>query len=197
MPELDIVGDIAEDPSVNLTDTNIQLDSIDPATLTPVTLNETALTLPEMPAPADGTPPAAVAAAATANGTSTTNQVLSSVGSYLTTGGGLNALLGVGTAVLKAQTAGAQLATAQTVLQTQMARVAAGYRPAAIGYTVNPQTGLPIPVLSTPGGTQPLSSPLLDALTRQSAAGVQVQSFLAQYGLWILGGVLVLALSRR
>jgi hypothetical protein len=182
IPEITITGSTPADPFVFTT--------VDPATFTPITVDQSALTVPDVTAPIDSpagsTPPAAPSGPS----------ALAAVGNYLTTGGGLNALLNLGTQVLKTQAAHSNAVAAQSILTAQVSRVMSGAAPAAISYTVNPVTGQVMPVLNTPSGPFSVTPPLLNALA-PNAATLQVTSFLSQYGLYIGAGVLLLLLIKR
>jgi hypothetical protein len=157
-------------------------DTVDPATFTPITVDQSAIPAPDLPP----------APAADVN----TPGVLDTVGTYLTTGGGLNALLNLGSSVLKAQAASSTASAAKYVLAAQVGRVSAGYNPAPIAYQVNPITGQAEPVLAAPGGYLPVTPPLLNTLA-PNASTLQITSFLSQYGLWLGLGLVVILLARR
>lgn len=117
------------------------------------------------------------------------SDAVSSVGSWLTTGGGLNSMAALGTAVLNNQ-------TQQNVLNTQLARVQTAQAPLAIGYAQNAQ-GQIVPVLPVSSAGTPVtysaSTPQVASyLTATPAVLSQyTPSFFAQlqqYLPWILGG---------
>lgn len=122
----------------------------------------------------------------------------SSVGSYLTTGGGLTALSNLAGTYLQSK-------TAQSVVQMQLARANQGMAPAPVSYATN-ASGQVVPVytatlptsiapyagnavtLSNGQSGYPLTTPALTALSGAST--------LSQYLPWILlgGGVLIVGL---
>ncbi len=115
---------------------------------------------------------------------------LGTVGNYITSSSGLNALTSLVKTYYGAQTASANAATAQAVLQTQVSRAATNKVAAPITY----QNGVPVYATQTPTGTiyQPLTTAGVQAL---GASGFSV--FVSQYGVWIVvAGAAVFALTR-
>lgn len=184
----------APDPGVFAIDTNIPeitvtgtatpdlaFTTVDPATFTPITVDESALTVPPIPSYT----PAPVQSG-----------MLSTVADFLTKGGGITALLGLGTQVLKTQAAGSSAVAAQAILNAQTSRVLGGGNPAAISYTVDPRTGQLVPVLRTSAGQVPVTHSLLATLA-PNAGSLQITTFLSQYGLYIAAALAALLLIRR
>jgi hypothetical protein len=171
-------------PEITITGTpDVAFTTLDPATLAPITVDQSALTVPDVPgytAPPPSGP-----------------SWFGNVANYLTTGGGINALLGLGTQVLRTQAAGSQVAAAQ-ILNAQASRVMAGGNPAAISYRRDPITGQVVPVLASATGAQyPVTHQMLQTLA-PNASMVGVTSFLSQYGLYLAAGfVAVLLIARR
>lgn len=140
-----------------------------------------------------------VASSATSSG-STVGNVLSSVGTgilgalgsvggYLTSSSGLNALTSLAKTYYSAQTSANNATTAQ-VLQTQISRAATNKVAAPVTY----QNGVPVYATQTPTGTvyQQLTPAGISAL---GSSGLNV--FLHQYGVWIaVAGAAVFALTR-
>jgi len=125
---------------------------------------------------------------------SSIGSAISNVGSFLTTGGGLNTLANTATAYFKAQQTANNAQVSTAVLQAQAARAGVGASPAAVSYVTNPLTGQLTPVLSTAGGAVPLTNSLLNSLTPGGFT-----QFLNQYGLYLLlgAGVLITLASLR
>jgi hypothetical protein len=171
-------------PEITVTGTpDVAFTTLDPATLAPITVDQSALTVPDVPgytAPPPSGP-----------------SWFSNVASYLITGGGINALLGLGTQVLRTQAAGSQVVAAQ-ILNAQASRVMAGGTPAAISYRRDPVTGQIIPVLASSTGAQyPVTHSMLNTLA-PNASTAGVTSFLSQYGLYLAAGLVALVfLARR
>jgi hypothetical protein len=170
-------------PEITITGTpDVAFTTLDPATLAPITVDQSALTVPDVPgytAPPPSGP-----------------SWFSNVASYLTTGGGINAMLGLGTQVLRTQAAGSQVVAAQ-ILNAQASRVMAGGTPAAISYRRDPTTGQLVPVLATATGAQyPVTHSMLNTLA-PNASMVGVTSFLSQYGLYLAAGLVALVVLAR
>ena len=174
MPEITITGTATPD---------FAFTTVDPATFAPITVDQSALTVPDVP----GYPPPPPAGPSWFN----------NVASYLTTGGGINALLGLGTQVLRTQAAQSNVVAAQTVLNAQTSRVLAGNNPAAISYRRDPVTGQIVPVLGTPSGAQyPVTHSMLQSLA-PNMGSLQITTFLSQYGLYLAAGLALLLIARR
>jgi hypothetical protein len=172
MPEITVTGTAA---------TDLAFTTVDPSTFAPITVDQSALTLPDVPAYT----PAVVQPG-----------MLSTVADFLTKGGGITALLGLGTQVLKTQAAGSSAAAAQAILNAQTSRVVNGLTPAAISYTRDPRTGQLIPVLGTSIGQVPVTRSMLSTLA-PNAGSLQITTFLSQYGLYLAAGVVALLLIAR
>jgi hypothetical protein len=168
--------------------TTYDLASLVPATLEPATVSAT-----DVPTPSVSTP--TVDGASGSSGQS--SSALSAVGQYLTSPQGLNAVIGLGTQVLKTAAAADQASAAQSMLQAQVARVSAGGLPAAVSYQVNPATGALTPVLTTPSGQVPLTSALASATGLLAGGGIQLTNFLQEYGVIIGLALLALYALRR
>jgi hypothetical protein len=174
IPEVTVTGIYTPD---------LAFSTLDPATLAPITLDQTSLTIPDVPG---YTPPPPAGPS-----------WFSNVASYLTTGGGINAMLGLGTQVLRTQAAGSNVVAAQTILNAQAARVMGGGNPAAISYRRDPITGQIVPVLATATGAQyPVTHQMLQTLA-PNASMVGVTSFLSQYGLYLAAGLVALIFIAR
>jgi len=116
---------------------------------------------------------------------SSIGSAIANVGSFLTTGGGLNALAGTATAYFKAQQTASNAQVSNAVLQAQVARAGIGANPAAVSYVTNPPTS---------AGQVPLTNSLLSSVTPGG-----LMQFLNQYGLYLLlgAGVLITLASLR
>lgn len=195
VPEIDIVSPDPLGSSIASAATQADFptlfDTVTPDTLQQVSLNPDALT-PAAPVTTDDTSTSAPSTIA-----STASSALSAVGSYLASPAGVSSLLQVGTAALKAQAASDNAKTATAVLQAQVARTVAGGNPAAISYQVNPATGALTPILTTSTGTPALVTGSLLGALAPGAGALQVNTFLAQYGVWIAGAVLLLLLVSK
>jgi hypothetical protein len=108
----------------------------------------------------------------------TFSNAVSSVGDYLSSSQGISTLASLGTAYLNSQ-------SSQNVLQTQVARAQAAQPPAPITYTQNAQGQL-IPVIGSGVATVAVTPQILQSLTPASV--------LSKYGLYIAGGVGLLAI---
>jgi hypothetical protein len=172
IPEITVTGSATPD---------LAFTTVDPSTFAPITVDQSALTVPDIPAytPAPLQP-----------------GMLSTVGNFLTTGGGISALLGLGTQVLKTQAAGSNAVAAQAILTAQTSRVLGGGTPAAISYTRDPRTGQVIPVLGTSVGQVPVTHSMLTSLA-PNAGSLQITTFLSQYGLYLAAGLVALLLIAR
>ncbi len=116
--------------------------------------------------------------------TSSTSSALSAVGNYLTSAQGITTLL-KGAATIATTNATAAL------IQSQAQRAAAGLAPANVSYgaVTDPNTGIvtPVPVLNTAAGASPLSAAQI--------ANLAPSTFLAQYGVYLLiGGIILFAM---
>jgi len=204
------------DPSVATFDTpasdtasTFTFDTVDPTsggtspytfTVDPTTtfVNPTvdATIVPEVPAsPADLTAPAP--STGTAPATNTSPSVLSTVASSLLSPQVLTSVVNLGAAYFRSTAAASNATAAQAVLATQVGRVYSGRNPAAISYAVNPVTGQLTPVVSSPGGATFPATPQLLSSLGGSAAGLQIQSFVSQYGLYIGAALVLLLVARR
>lgn len=173
-------------PEITVTGTYqppLAFTAVDPATFAPVTVDQNSLTVPDVPG---YTPPPPSGPSWFGN-----------VASYLTTGGGISALLGLGTQVLKTQAAGSNVVAAQAILNAQASRVMAGGTPAAISYRRDPVTGQVVPVLASATGAQyPVTHSVLQTLA-PNASMVGVTAFLNQYGLYLAAGLVALIFIAR
>lgn len=107
---------------------------------------------------------------------------LGSVASYVGSATGINTLTGMAKSIYGTQ-------TANSVLQTQIARAATNQLAAPITYTAN-AAGQLVPVYTN---GSPLTTQGLASLTPSS-----LSVFFSQYGVWVLvAGVAIIALSRR
>jgi hypothetical protein len=173
-------------PEITVTGTyqpDLTFTTLDPATFAPITVDQTSLTVPDVPG---YTPPPPAGPS-----------WFSNVASYLTTGGGISSLLNLGSQVLRTQAAQSNVVAAQAILNAQTARVVGGGQPAAISYRRDPLTGQVVPVLATATGAQyPVTHSMLQTLA-PNASTLQVTTFLSQYGLYLAAGVALLLILRR
>ena len=171
-------------PEIVITGTpDLAFTAVDPATFTPITVDQNALTVPDVPG---FTPPPPAGPS-----------WFSNVASYLTTGGGISSLLNLGSQVLKTQAAQSNVVAAQAILNAQTARVVAGGQPAAISYRRDPVTGQVIPMLASSTGAQyPVTHTMLSSLAPQGST-LQLTNFLSQYGLYLAAGLVVLVVLAR
>lgn len=186
------LGALGQDVPLDIStiDPSIALDTIDPSTFAPITI-DAGSSLPDIVAASDASSTAADLVPASSSSPSWLSSTLSSVGNFLTTGGGIASALNLGTALVQNQ-------TQRAVLGVQMARVSAGYNPAAIGYTTNRVTGQATPYLQStyPGIAYPATPSLLSSLTPSYG----MSQFLSTYGIWLAaaaGLLLIVSIARR
>lgn len=124
-----------------------------------------------------------------------TSNALSGVAKFLTSQQGLTALANVATAYFKAAaaacnaTAAKAAAQQQAIVNAQLARALAGQTALPVQYVANGQGGT-TPMISTTGGLLPLTGDTLSSLTPSS-----IETFLVQYGTWIVIGGAALFLA--
>lgn len=177
-PDLTPVADFSNADTLALTDASLPADIFSNA-------------LESAPTPDSSAPPAAGSFwSSIGSGLSGAASAIGKVASGLLSPG---AIAGVGGAAaayftLKGKTAASNAQNA--VLQTQLARTAAGHSPAAISYIRDPTTGQVIPVYNTPRGPTPVTGSLLNTLANPSMAGT-VAGIPTTY-LLIGGGLLLL-----
>lgn len=183
--------DLTSTPDIS---TAIEATPITPVSeegLTAVTIDPSTQTLPANLISDGSAAATAVAATPTSSGASLGNtlgssvtSVLGSVGSFLNSQQGRNALTTASNSYFASQTQTANLQAQQALFNTQLNRAKAGQQAAPITYQVG-ANGQYIPVYATqtPQGTvySPLNSAGLASLTPSSIA-----VFLNQYGTWLI-----------